>query len=97
MPHSLRLPRVVFFHAPRVREVRSKKLRKARGIKGALRTRTEREILEGLLPSGSVSEAMAGCVPAVFQGVSTIAKDSARRSKLMRIVDDVMAGWPKGA
>lgn len=66
-----------------------------RGIEAALRARIERDIREGLLPSGSDAEMLAGHVFAVVQGMSTLAKDGAGRSKLMGIADAAMAGWPK--
>lgn len=66
-----------------------------RGIEAALRARIERDIREGLLPRGSDAETLAGHVFAVVQGMSTLAKDGAGRSKLMGIVDAAMAGWPK--
>ncbi|RZI57879.1 MAG: TetR/AcrR family transcriptional regulator [Zymomonas sp.] len=66
-----------------------------RGIEAALRARIERDIREGLLPRGSDAEALAGHVFAVVQGMSTLAKDGAGRSKLMGIVGAAMAGWPK--
>ena len=39
---------------------------------------------------------LAGHVFAVVQGMSTLAKDGAGRSKLMGIADAAMAGWPEG-
>ena len=68
-----------------------------RGIEAALRVRIERDVCEGLLSSGSDAETLAGHVFAVVQGMSTQAKDGAGRSKLMAIVDAVMATWPKAA
>lgn len=68
-----------------------------RGIEAALRTRIERDISAGLLPSGSDAEMLAGHVFAVVQGMSTLAKDGAGRTKLMGIADAAMAGWPEGA
>lgn len=66
-----------------------------RGIEAALRARIERDIREGLLPSGSDAEILAAHVFAVVQGMSTLAKDGAGRRKLMGIVDSAMAAWPK--
>lgn len=66
-----------------------------RNIEAALRARIEQDIREGLLPSESDAESLAGHVFAVVQGISTLAKDGAGRSKLMRIADAAMAGWPK--
>ena len=66
-----------------------------RSIEAALRARIERDILEGFLPSGSDAEILAGHVFAVIQGMSTLAKDGASRTKLLGIVDRVMASWPQ--
>jgi AcrR family transcriptional regulator len=66
-----------------------------RSIEAALRARIERDIREGILPSGSDAEILAGHVFAVIQGMSTLAKDGASRTKLLGIVDRVMAGWPQ--
>lgn len=68
-----------------------------RSIESALRARIEREIREGILPSGSDAEILAGHVFAVIQGMSTLAKDGASRTKLLGIVDRVMASWPQTA
>jgi AcrR family transcriptional regulator len=65
-----------------------------RDIEAALRLRIERDIDEGLLPSRSDAEMLAGHVFAVVQGMSTLAKDGAGRQKLLRIVDGVTASWP---
>jgi phosphoheptose isomerase len=66
-----------------------------RSIEAALRARIERDICEGILPSGSDAEILAGHVFAVIQGMSTLAKDGASRTKLLGIVDRVTAGWPQ--
>jgi AcrR family transcriptional regulator len=66
-----------------------------RAIEAALRARIERDIDEGALPPNADAEILAGHVFAVVQGMSTLAKDGARRVKLLGIVDAVMAGWPQ--
>ncbi|WP_200939533.1 TetR/AcrR family transcriptional regulator [Aureimonas sp. Leaf454] len=68
-----------------------------RGIEAALRARIEQDVGSGLLPVDTNAEALAGHVFAVVQGMSTLAKDGAGRSKLMGIVDTAMAGWPRAA
>lgn len=65
-----------------------------RAIEAALRARIERDIREGVLPSRSDAEMLAGHVFAVVQGMSTLAKDGAGRSKLLGIADSAMAAWP---
>ncbi len=66
-----------------------------RGIESALRARIKRGIREGELPARSDADALAGHVFAVVQGMSTLAKDGANRPKLLRVVDQTMAGWPR--
>lgn len=68
-----------------------------RRIEAALRARIERDIHEGLLPSGSDAKILAGHIFAVVQGMSTLAKDGAGRTKLTGIVDSAMAAWPQHA
>jgi len=65
-----------------------------RRIEAALCARIERDIRDGLLPSGSDAEMLAGHVFAVVQGMSTLAKDGAGRNKLVKIVDATLACWP---
>lgn len=65
------------------------------GIEAALRSRIERDIADGLLPGESDAEGLAGHVFAVVQGMSTLAKDGARRDKLLRIAENAMAAWPE--
>lgn len=70
-------------------------LGKMRGaIEASLRVRMERAIAEGELPAGTDAEALAAHVFAVVQGMSTLAKDGADRDKLMRVVEQTLAGWP---
>ena len=66
-----------------------------RGIEAALRERIERDMVAGHLAGDTDAEMLAGHVFAVVQGMSTLAKDGTGRDKLMRIVEGVMAGWPK--
>ena len=65
-----------------------------REIEGALRLRIERDIEEGVLPSATDGEMLAGYVFAIVQGMSTLAKDGASRDKLLRIVAGAMVAWP---
>jgi AcrR family transcriptional regulator len=65
-----------------------------RAIEAALRGRIERDVQVGILPATTNAEMLAGHVFAVVQGMSTLAKDGARREKLLAIVSSVMQGWP---
>lgn len=75
-------------------EVREDLAEIRRRIEAALRARIEDDIHAGRLASHCDAEALAGHVFAVVQGMSTLAKDGAGRDKLLRIVDQTMAGWP---
>ncbi len=66
-----------------------------RGIEAALRSRIERDIGNGSLPAGTDADMLAGHVFALVQGMSTLAKDGAGRDKLLRIVNGMMAHWPR--
>jgi AcrR family transcriptional regulator len=75
-------------------EVREELAAMRRGIETALQARIERDIHDGLLPTESDAEMIAGHVFAVVQGMSTLAKDGAGRDKLLRIVECAMTAWP---
>ena len=51
-----------------------------RTIEGRLRTRIERDIEKGMLPSGTPAAALAGLVLSVTQGMSVLARDGAPRT-----------------
>jgi AcrR family transcriptional regulator len=65
-----------------------------RRIEAALRSRIERDVQAGIMPDSTDAETLAGHVFAVVQGMSTLAKDGADRTKLLRIVDGAMRAWP---
>ena len=65
-----------------------------RRIEAALRSRIERDVQGGVMPVGTDADMLAGHVFAVVQGMSTLAKDGADRTKLLRIVDGAMLAWP---
>ena len=67
-----------------------------RGIEATLRSRIQRDVVEGRLPATTDAEVLAGHVFAVVQGMSTLAKDGAPRAKLLGIVEAAMACWPSG-
>jgi len=78
-------------------EIREELAEIRRRIEAALRARIEDDIQAGRAPRHCDAEALAGHVFAVVQGMSTLAKDGAGRDKLLRIVDQAMAGWPRPA
>jgi AcrR family transcriptional regulator len=68
-----------------------------RRIEAALRSRIERDVRNGMMPAGTDADGLAGHVFAVVQGMSTLAKDGADRTKLLRIADGAMMAWPASA
>ncbi|MDP1618076.1 TetR/AcrR family transcriptional regulator [Phenylobacterium sp.] len=78
-------------------EVREELAEIRRRIEAALRARIEEDVRAGKAARDCDAEALAGHVFAVVQGMSTLAKDGAGRDKLLRIVDQTMAGWPAAA
>lgn len=65
-----------------------------RSIEHRLRSRIERDIADGALPSGTDAAALSGLVTAVVQGMSVLARDGASRKMLLRIVDATLGAWP---
>jgi AcrR family transcriptional regulator len=49
----------------------------------------------GELPADADTEALAGHVMAVIQGMSTLARDGASRERLLRIAASAMLAWPR--
>lgn len=64
------------------------------GIEAVLRARFDRAVETGELPAGTDTDALAGHLMAMTQGLSTLARDGASREKLMRIAKAAMAAWP---
>ena len=94
MPPGCLLASSIVSSSPAAADVREELAAIRRGIEAALRLRIERDVASGRLPSGADAERLAGHAFAVVQGMSTLAKDGADRSKLLRIVEAAMAGWP---
>ncbi len=65
-----------------------------RAIETALRKRLAQAVTAGELPPSFDPDIAAAHVAAVIQGMSTLARDGARRSKLLQIADAALAGWP---
>ncbi len=65
-----------------------------RGIEARLRMRIERDIEDGVLPSGTPAAALAGLVLAVTQGMSVLARDGATRASLLAVVQAALSQWP---
>lgn len=60
-----------------------------------LRSRIERDIAAGLMPSQTNASALAGLVMSVMQGLSTLARDGWSRASLTTIADAAMHAWPQ--
>lgn len=65
-----------------------------RDIERTLTAKIEQSVRSGELSPDCDCEAMAAHVIAVIQGLSTLARDGARREKLRRIASSAMASWP---
>lgn len=63
-------------------------------IDGQLRTRIERDVAAGALPSDTDVSALSGLVIAVIQGMSVLARDGATRMRLIAIGEAALAAWP---
>ena len=64
-------------------------------INTMLRTRIERDISGGFLPSLTDATALSGLVIAVTQGLSALARDGADRSALLAVVEVALRAWPQ--
>ena len=65
-----------------------------RHLEAQLRARFTRAVEAGEVRSDADPAALAGCIMAVSQGMSTLARDGATRSHLMAIIDTALTGWP---
>lgn len=65
-----------------------------RKIETQLKNKIARDVAMGAMSSASDASAVAAHVMAVIQGMSTLARDGAKREKLMRIALAAMQGWP---
>lgn len=65
-----------------------------RRIERSLRDRIRAAVASGELPRETDAGALAAHVMAVIQGMSTLARDGARREKLQRVASAALAGWP---
>ena len=65
-----------------------------RRIEKKLREKILADIDSGRLPKGCDDDALAGHTMAVIQGMSTLARDGAKREKLLRLVTAALRAWP---
>ncbi|MDA8870773.1 TetR/AcrR family transcriptional regulator [Rhizobiaceae bacterium] len=60
-----------------------------------LRARIDQDVNSGVLPSGSDPSILAASTMCTIQGLSTLARDGASRTKLNAIADATLAAWPQ--
>ncbi len=65
-------------------------------IETALRDKARTDVSAGRLPADTNAPALAATTMAVIQGMSTLAKDGADRSKLLAIAETALRTWPSG-
>ena len=65
-----------------------------RRIERRLRAKIAVDVNSGRLPQDCNPEALAGHIMAVIQGMSTLARDGAKRQKLMEVVTVALNAWP---
>ncbi|MEO7433591.1 MAG: TetR/AcrR family transcriptional regulator [Dokdonella sp.] len=63
-------------------------------IEARIKEKIADDVRKGVLPSGVDADALAGFVMATIQGLSTLARDGARREKILRVAEAAMAAWP---
>ena len=63
-------------------------------IESRLRTKIQNDVAIGRLPKGTAAAPLAALSLAVIQGMSTLARDGAKRPKLIKIVEAAMEAWP---
>lgn len=64
------------------------------GLGRRLQSRIERDIMEGVLPSGTDPAALSALVMAMTQGMSVLARDGAPRALLLAVAGAALAAWP---
>ena len=70
-------------------------LHDARIIEERLKNRIDRAVDTRELPENTDAAALAAFVMAVIQGLSTLARDGAKRKKLKWVADTAMRAWPE--
>lgn len=75
-------------------DVRTHLARIRQDIETALCRKAKEDVATGRLPAGARPAALAATTLAVIQGMSTLAKDGADRSKLLSIAETAMQAWP---
>ena len=76
-------------------EVKEELAARRRAIEVLLKRRIVQAVRSGEMPEKSDADALAGHTMAVIQGMSTLARDGAKRQKLLRLADTAMLAWPR--
>jgi AcrR family transcriptional regulator len=76
-------------------KVREELARRRRAIESSLKRRIVLAIRTGEIPAKSDADALAAHTMAIIQGMSTLARDGAKREKLLRLADMAMKAWPE--
>ena len=76
-------------------DVQQELARRRRAIESSLKRRIVQAIRSGEIPTKSDADALAAHTIAVIQGMSTLARDGAKREKLLRLADTAMLAWPE--
>lgn len=78
-------------------EVKEELAVRRRAIESLLKRRIVLAIRSGEIAANSDADALAAHTMAVIQGMSTLARDGASRTKLLHVADIAMRGWPEPA
>lgn len=76
-------------------EVKEELAVRRRAIESLLTQRIDEAIRSREIPNTSDAESLAAHTMAVIQGMSTLARDGAKREKLVRLAKTAMHAWPK--
>jgi AcrR family transcriptional regulator len=75
-------------------DVKSELAKRRLTIEDCLRQKITASIEKGEFQTPVDADALAGHIMAVIQGMSTLARDGAKRDKLLRISNSAIQGWP---
>ena len=75
-------------------EVKEELAVRRRAIESLLTRRIDKAIRSGEIPNTSDAESLAAHTMAVIQGMSTLARDGAKREKLVRLAKTAILAWP---
>jgi AcrR family transcriptional regulator len=76
-------------------EVKLELAARRRAIEALLKRRIVQAARSGEMPADTDADALAAHTMAVVQGMSTLARDGAKRQKLLRLADTAMRAWPE--